>query len=226
MTVCPAAFRRRICQVEGPQLAPCRLPRRYNRRQSAQSGRRRMTGLRQARFRCRVVAESALNSGLGGLIESSMRYVTNVMLHCSVIDRHLIDEVNHFFDGDPGRGLIDVHAPGHWYGGTKGFEASLFVAACNHLNLQALYEHVRKIVWREPGSVQLIVKDQEDFAFRAIQVFPDAFTVKQNRQVQEFAGTWPQPPLGALRLGGLPSLGVISAQPIPLPDDPPAPERR
>jgi hypothetical protein len=142
-----------------------------------------------------------------------MSYVTNVMLHCSGFDRHLIDEVNQFFEGSPGRGLIDIHAPGSWYGGTKGFEASLFVAACNHLNLQALYEHIRKISWRAPGCVQLIVKDQEDFAFRAIQVFPDAFNVEQNEQVKEFSGPWPHPALSALRLGGLPSLGVISAQP-------------
>src|SRR5581483_3409888 len=142
-----------------------------------------------------------------------MSYVTNVMLHCSWSDRHLIDEVNEFFEGSHAAGLIDIHAPGRWYGGTKGFEAALFVAACNYLNLQALYEHIRRISWREPGCVQLIVKDQEDFAFRTIQVFPDAFNVEQNQQVKDFSGQWPQPPLSALRLGGLPSLGVISAQP-------------
>jgi hypothetical protein len=149
-----------------------------------------------------------------------MSNVTNVLLHCSWHDRDLIHEVNRFFAGGPGHGLVDIHAPGHWYGGTKGFEATVFVGACNHLNLHALHEHIRKISWRDPGCVQLIVKDQEDFAFRVIQVFPDAFEVLQNEQVKEFSGPWPQPPLRALRLGGLPSLGVISAQP-PTPVDAP-----
>ena len=140
------------------------------------------------------------------------------MLHLSISDTKLIDEVNRFFEGGPGRGLVDIHEPGHWYGGTKGFEAQVWIAACNHLNLRAFYEHIRKLPWRRPECLQLIVKDQEDFVFRAIQVFPDAFNLEQNQQIKDFPGPWPHPSLVALSLGGLPSLGMAAAQSVAPPD--------
>jgi hypothetical protein len=56
----------------------------------------------------------------------------------------------------------------------------------NHLYLLGFLQHLRRTTWKAPEKVQLMVKEQEDFAFRLINVFPEAFA----RAQEELAAEW------------------------------------
>ena len=106
-----------------------------------------------------------------------MSVVTNVILHVGLFDKHLIVNVNEFFARDQIRGFIsldDESLPKGWYGGTKYLEGCFSVGAFNHLDMQALLEHIRGVEWSQPEAVQLMVLSQEDYRCRLIDMFPDA----------------------------------------------------
>jgi hypothetical protein len=46
----------------------------------------------------------------------------------------------------------------------------VYVGAYNRLELDAFVAHLRRIEWNAPEFVQLFVKDQEDMAFRVINI--------------------------------------------------------
>jgi hypothetical protein len=64
--------------------------------------------------------------------------------------------------------------PPGWYGGSKHLETGLLVGAYNHLDLAALIAFMQQMQWNDPEDVQLIVKEQETFKFRVIDLFPEA----------------------------------------------------
>lgn len=122
-----------------------------------------------------------------------MSWVTNVVLAISTSDASdgRIAEVNRYFDDKGGAPLVSVADPSlpkGWYGGTKYLEATLLIGAMNYFDLTGFYEHLRGIVWKYPEEVQLMVKEQEDFAFRLINVFPDVFAHAQEELASEWAG--------------------------------------
>ncbi|MFN8075088.1 MAG: hypothetical protein U0Q15_06660 [Kineosporiaceae bacterium] len=61
----------------------------------------------------------------------------------------------------------------HW-GGWKNPECRLFGGALNHADLPAVIEKFASFPWREPGSVQLMVNDQEQCIFRVWMIRDEA----------------------------------------------------
>jgi hypothetical protein len=110
-----------------------------------------------------------------------MSNVTNLILSIGHFDAEAdkIVEVNRYFE-EPEiealrcRGLVaidDPALPEGWYGGSKYFEAYIYLGAFNYLLLDEFIEYVRSIQWQSPESVQLVVMEQEDDRFRIIDVF-------------------------------------------------------
>lgn len=110
-----------------------------------------------------------------------MSVVTNCLLSLGIGDGEKLGEVNKFFEDETldnaqksQRGFVDVDEIRHgWYGGSKYLEVNLSMAAFNFLNLQGLIEHIRKIQFVDPDSVQLLVLGQQDDRFEIINVFEE-----------------------------------------------------
>ena len=111
-----------------------------------------------------------------------MSEVTNIILNIEywilnfgLIDSKKISEVNCFFERED-LGFVSVDAetlPTVWYGGTKRFEAELYLGAFNNINLKKLISHLKGIQWKSPNCVQLIVMEQNDSKFRIIEITRD-----------------------------------------------------
>lgn len=105
-----------------------------------------------------------------------MSEVTNLILTFSLgeMEKERIAEVNTFVNNDLAINLVSVDdkkLPKGWYGGTKYFEAAIYVGAFNYIKLDSFIDHLKKKVkWDEPQYVRLIIKEQEDFAFRMISI--------------------------------------------------------
>ncbi len=100
-----------------------------------------------------------------------MSRVTNCLLHFSIVENSpaIIHAVNTYFGDEPPFVSVDDRSlPRGWYGGTKMSEAPLFYGAFNHLDVQSLCNHIKTIHFRRPECVQLIVKAEQDSAFRII----------------------------------------------------------
>jgi hypothetical protein len=108
-----------------------------------------------------------------------MSVVTNVVLCLDGAygeDELLVAEVDRFCEFDRTRALVSIHdetLPSCWYGGTKGFEANLYVGAFNHLDLDAFVAYLRALPWRS-RPVQLILHEQEESGFRIIPIRDEA----------------------------------------------------
>ena len=111
-----------------------------------------------------------------------MSNVTNLILSIGYHDAEAgkIHEVNRYFE-EPEiealrcRGLVsidDSSLPEGWYGGSKYFEANIYLGAFNYLLLDEFIEHLRSIQWQSPEDLQIIVMGQEDDGFRIRNVFP------------------------------------------------------
>lgn len=98
-----------------------------------------------------------------------MSVVTNCIFSFSVLEDEpeIADQVNAYFDEKP---LISCdntfHVPTSWYGGSKAY-----IGAFNYFDVDLFLEHVRKIEFRCPEDVQLMVKEQEENRFSFIDVF-------------------------------------------------------
>ncbi len=109
-----------------------------------------------------------------------MSVVTNIILVTPITFEEdmpkLKRKINSFFNGEHGYrtpGFVaveDKKLPKGWYGGTKMLETELWIGAFNHINLDDLVEHLRKIKWEYPEEVQLIVKEQEEDRFEIIDI--------------------------------------------------------
>ena len=102
-----------------------------------------------------------------------MSNVTNCILVISGLEMESerIQDVMAFFSDreepmPPFKSIHDESLPQHWYGGNKGFEAQMYIAAFNHLNEPAFLIHLFKVVkWRCPEWVQLIIQREDEFLF-------------------------------------------------------------
>ncbi|SFQ82646.1 hypothetical protein [Hymenobacter arizonensis] len=63
--------------------------------------------------------------------------------------------------------------PTGWYGGSKFWAGGLLIGAYNHLNLDELLAFMRTMQWEVPEFVHLIVKEEQAFKFRVIDLFPE-----------------------------------------------------
>lgn len=137
-----------------------------------------------------------------------MSNVTNLLLSVGVEDsgNEKRAEVNTFFDQLDTHSLVGMNDPAlprGWYGGSKMLEADLFIGAFNFLDLKAFHKHLRSIEWKEPEAVQLIVMEQEDFVFRLINVFPEAFEQAQRELERHYTShgyVWPPDDFAAQQL--------------------------
>ena len=106
-----------------------------------------------------------------------MSVVTNCILHFSISEcegddneAKCLADINTFFKDVKGFVSIDdPRLPHGWYGGTKMSEAPLFYGAFNHLDLDALCNHIKTIQFEDPESVQLIVQLQDEESFFIIE---------------------------------------------------------
>ena len=104
---------------------------------------------------------------------SYMSIVTNIILTISCSDDEIekIQQVNSFVYRGLQMNLVSadynkVMATGtSWYGGTKFLEAGIYIGAFNHFPLTEFVEHLKKINWENPESVQVIYKGQDDEKF-------------------------------------------------------------
>lgn len=106
-----------------------------------------------------------------------MSIVTNLFIACSAGEN--AEELKsalalYLHQGKPFHiGLLN-DLPRYLYGGTKNIEAIIFFGVYNHLDLQSLINHRRTIQWHNPEDVTIIVKEQNDFKFRIIDLFDDS----------------------------------------------------
>lgn len=98
-----------------------------------------------------------------------MSYVTNVLLHIGTLEDEeaRMAEVNRFLEARHG-GLVSLQSSGDWYGGTKGFEASLWVGAFNYLDREGFLRHLLTVAWEYPDEVQVIWCGQDDDVFSIV----------------------------------------------------------
>ena len=109
-----------------------------------------------------------------------MSNVTNIILTISCSDdREKIQLVNSFVYRGLQMDLVSadynkVMATGtRWYGGTKFLEAGIYIGAFNHFPLIEFVDHLKKINWEYPESVQVIYKGQDDEKFSIIEIGDD-----------------------------------------------------
>lgn len=115
-----------------------------------------------------------------------MSWVTNAILCFGCEDtKFRLDEVNKLFEEDGVEGFVradDPELPRGWYGGQKFLECDLAIGAFNYLSIEDLIEVIRLVDWENPEAVQLIIKDQEDYKFRIIDIFPEAQTAYEEEE--------------------------------------------
>lgn len=105
-----------------------------------------------------------------------MSWVTNIILSVETLDSDedkKVYEINAYFKKDGIRGFVsleDSSLPKGWYAGDKYLESKIYLGVFNHLKLDELIQHIKQIEWPGPTSVQLLVKDQEESKFTAIDV--------------------------------------------------------
>ncbi len=108
-----------------------------------------------------------------------MSVVTNIILSTPYGDKNekiTSNEVNAYFERQGKKGFVSIDStdlPKGWYGGSKYFEARIYLGAFNHLNFEEFMDHIKSLPWEDREDLQVIVKEQEDFRFKIISVFPE-----------------------------------------------------
>ena len=108
-----------------------------------------------------------------------MSVVTNLLIAFSSGEREneVLAQLRKYMHRGQAFNIVSVKNPAlppSWYGGSKYLETGLLVGAYNHLGLTALLAFMQQMQWNDPEDVQLIVKEQETFKFRVIDLFPEA----------------------------------------------------
>lgn len=97
-----------------------------------------------------------------------MSNVTNVILHVSILEEERDDEPIAPI-GELNRCLEKLHTSftqvDQYAGGGKVFEATVFMAAFNHVSTEKIVQLVQSQSWQYPDEVQLFIMEQEDDGF-------------------------------------------------------------
>ena len=106
-------------------------------------------------------------------------WVANVMLSVDIFEHDdVVADLNRWLQNDApwngpsvppgatGVGWLEKVSDLEGWGGWKRPESTVWGGALNHADLNAVVEKVGQMPWREPGLVQLFVKDQEEAYFR------------------------------------------------------------
>ncbi|NIG55392.1 hypothetical protein [Chitinophaga sp. Cy-1792] len=105
-----------------------------------------------------------------------MSRVTNLILTFSTLEdvNEIIPEISQY---EPGFYIVSVEdnkLQKDWYGGTKRLECNILIGAYNGLDLAAFLLFLReKVDWYAADLVQLIVKEEDDFKFKLIDLVPE-----------------------------------------------------
>src|SRR4051812_39578211 len=103
-----------------------------------------------------------------------MSWVTNVLVSYSILEgenRSNLAAFREWFEPIGGiREIAGVNTdwsnPALWWGGTKNPECELWGGAYNHLDHVAFWDHLNRMLWSYPQSVQVFLMDQEDARFQ------------------------------------------------------------
>jgi len=109
-----------------------------------------------------------------------MSNVTTLVLHLGWDDLSKIEAVNAYMEHArylPFQSIRDERG--------KGIGRGLFSVAVNHLHVDGLVWHLRKLAWDAPESVQLLVAREGDFKLRVMDLFPEAQS-KTDEEDREF----------------------------------------
>lgn len=112
-----------------------------------------------------------------------MSQVTNVILSMGTNTdqeaKDYIAQVNHFFSSENTPNKQGFAYINDWQYSQPGWllEVDLAIGAFNYLNLDALVKHLRTIDWGDKASIQLLVREQNEWQFRIIDVFPDRVSI-------------------------------------------------
>jgi hypothetical protein len=114
-----------------------------------------------------------------------MSVVTNAILHYPLDYEESLSRVNAFFSPHVS-GFVSVgdkRLPEAWYGGSKCLECGLAIGAFNHLDLQALIEHICQIDYPQTNT-QLFIMEQEEERFKLINI-SDEIARRQGNNTSE-----------------------------------------
>jgi hypothetical protein len=68
------------------------------------------------------------------------------------------------------KSIHDENIPKFWYGGNKGFEASVLIGAYNFIEIIDLVNYMRTMKWEYIEDVQVLYKEQFDEQFKLINL--------------------------------------------------------
>ena len=115
-----------------------------------------------------------------------MSVVTNAILHYPLGAEEFLSRINTFFPPYI-RGFVSVEdkrLPEAWYGGSKYLECGLAIGAFNHLDLQALIEHICQIDYPQTDT-QLFIQEQEEDRFKLINISDEIARRRQGDNTDE-----------------------------------------
>jgi len=112
-----------------------------------------------------------------------MSVVTNVLVSYDILEGENpsnLAEFREWFEPIGGIRAIaggdrDWSNPASWWGGTKNPECELWGGAYNHLDHSGFWNHLNRLRWSYPQSVQVFVKDQDDPRFQVWMVADGKF---------------------------------------------------
>lgn len=102
-----------------------------------------------------------------------MSRVTDCVLvwSCNDVAHAELKLVNEYFGREVFVSIEDADINSHWYIRTgKVMQANIAIAAINHLNLDALIKHLKKLKWLDASYVQLFVNEEEAERWKLIEI--------------------------------------------------------
>jgi hypothetical protein len=97
--------------------------------------------------------------------------VLNALVICDLqADSRRLEEINAPLAEKHGQ--VFANDGGKWYGGPKRMEASIYGAAFNHVPVEDVVAAVRGARWDSPGSVKLLLMDQNDDEWTVYEFAP------------------------------------------------------
>lgn len=68
------------------------------------------------------------------------------------------------------KSIEDKSLPPSWYGGSKGFEATVLIGSYNYIKIADLINFMKTLEWEYMEDVQLLYKEEGDDVFKLINL--------------------------------------------------------
>jgi len=101
-----------------------------------------------------------------------MAHVTSIIL-ATGYNESGVKELLKYIEINSSFGLVsidDEKLPQPWTGGSKPFEADLYLGGINYLDVDDMIEFARQIKWDDPEQVQFMIKVEGDMRFKLINL--------------------------------------------------------